>query len=168
MQPMPWFERTFTFGFPTAMMPYFLERLEGTIARLTQKVDGISEDRLAFRAEDKWSVKENIGHLLEVDVISGRRIVEIAEGQLVLSRADVQPVGNYNEMPIRSIVAEFAANRRANIRRLRELPDRQLEMTSLHPRLKAAMSPVDLAWFDAEHDDHHLVRINIILGMVRD
>ena len=25
------------------------------------------------------------------------------------------------------------------------------------------MSPVDLAWFDAEHDDHHLVRINEIL-----
>jgi hypothetical protein len=26
------------------------------------------------------------------------------------------------------------------------------------------MTPVDLAWFDAEHDDHHLVKINEILA----
>jgi hypothetical protein len=25
------------------------------------------------------------------------------------------------------------------------------------------MTPVDLAWFDAEHDDHHFVTINKIL-----
>jgi hypothetical protein len=165
MQPMPWFERTFTFGFQTSMLPYFLERLDGTIARVTQKVDGISEERLAFRAEDKWSVKENIGHLLEVDAISGKRIGEITEGQNVLSRADIQPTGNYNEMPIRKIVAEFAAKRRANIRRFQALSEQQLGMTAQHPRLQVPMSPVDLAWFDAEHDDHHLVRINVILNL---
>ncbi len=25
------------------------------------------------------------------------------------------------------------------------------------------MTPVDLAWFDAAHDDHHLVKINEII-----
>jgi hypothetical protein len=33
----------------------------------------------------------------------------------------------------------------------------------MHPRLKVPMTPVDLAWFDAEHDDHHLVKINFII-----
>lgn len=27
------------------------------------------------------------------------------------------------------------------------------------PAIKLLMNPVDLAYFDAEHDDHHLVRI---------
>jgi len=162
---MAWFERSFTFGFPTSMLPFFLERLGGTIVRLTQKVEGIPEEHLAFRAEDKWSVKENIGHLLEVDTISGKRIDEITGGQEVLSRADLQTSGSYNEMPMRNIVEAFAAKRKANILRLQSLSEQQLEMTSLHPRLRVPMSPVDLAWFDAEHDDHHLVRVNVILDL---
>ena len=28
------------------------------------------------------------------------------------------------------------------------------------------MTPVDLAWFDAEHDDHHLVRMNEIISVL--
>ncbi len=28
------------------------------------------------------------------------------------------------------------------------------------------MTPVDLAWFDAEHDDHHLVRMGEILSVL--
>ena len=39
--------------------------------------------------------------------------------------------------------------------------------SSLHPRLKMQMTPVDLAWFDAEHDDHHLVKIqNLIARLI--
>ncbi|HTF21311.1 MAG TPA: DinB family protein [Chryseolinea sp.] len=163
MQPLTWFERTFTFGFPTSMLPFLLERLDGTIIRVQQKIDGIPEEHLGFRMDDKWSIKENIGHLLEVDVISGKRIGEIAAGQAMLSRADVQTAGHYNEMSIRAIVAEFTTGRQTNIRRLLALSEKELAMTSLHPRLKVPMSPVDLAWFDAEHDDHHLVRINQIV-----
>lgn len=33
----------------------------------------------------------------------------------------------------------------------------------LHPRLKTQMTLVDLAWFDAEHDDHHLLRIQNLI-----
>jgi len=41
-----------------------------------------------------------------------------------------------------------------------------LERSSLHPRLMVRMTPVDLAWFDAEHDDHHLVRMDEILSVL--
>lgn len=164
---MAWFERQFTFGLAPSMLPFFLERLEGTACRLEQKVADLSEEHLAFRLDSKWSVKENIGHLLDVDVISGRRIDEIITGRETLSRADVQASAHYNDMSIHEIIEEFSSNRQGNVERLRSLTDAQLVMTSVHPRLKVAMSPVDLAWFDAEHDDHHLARITSILSSIR-
>jgi|GEM_PF-4393916 len=36
--------------------------------------------------------------------------------------------------------------------------------TALHPRLKTPMRIVDLAYFVAEHDDHHLSRIRELVG----
>jgi hypothetical protein len=38
--------------------------------------------------------------------------------------------------------------------------------SSIHPRLKVPMTPVDLAMFDAEHDDHHLLRISEIISLL--
>jgi len=42
----------------------------------------------------------------------------------------------------------------------------ELAKSSIHPRLKVNMTPVDLAWFDAEHDDHHLMRISEIISLL--
>jgi len=39
----------------------------------------------------------------------------------------------------------------------------QLMYSSLHPRLKTPMRIVDLAYFVAEHDDHHIAAIREIL-----
>lgn len=54
-----------------------------------------------------------------------------------------------------------------NIARYRLLADDELSRTSVHPRLKVVMNPVDLAFFDAEHDDHHLVRISEIISTLK-
>ena len=166
MKALPWFERSFTFGMPATMLPFYLERLDGTIARLHQKVMNIPEHLLSERFEGKWSIKQNIGHLAEVDLISGKRIEEMKKGAEVLSPAVIQPQGNYNEQPIRDVLEYFAFNRKANIKRFELLSEEDKRKSSLHPRLKVRMTPVDLAWFDAEHDDHHLVRINEILTAI--
>ena len=45
-------------------------------------------------------------------------------------------------------------------------PAPNIDLSSQAPASGAAsspMTPVDLAWFDAEHDDHHLVKINEII-----
>ena len=36
-------------------------------------------------------------------------------------------------------------------------------MTARHPRLKKEMRVLDLAFFIAEHDDHHLARISELI-----
>lgn len=163
MKQLRWFERTFQFGLPAGMLPFYLERLRGTAHRMKAKVVGIDDNRLSEKWEGKWSVKQNIGHLAEVDEIALRRIDEMISGAPALSPAVFEPRLDYNALPVEEVIDFFIANRTKNLLAYHQLSEDELGMSSLHPRLKAMMNPVDLAYFDAEHDDHHLVRINDIL-----
>ena len=163
MTELPWFERNLVFGKPKEMLPYFLERLNGTIARIAAKVHNIPEAMLSAQPNGKWSVKQNIGHLAEVDEIANKRIHEMISGISPMSPAVFEPKANYNEMPMEALLQFFTNTRQVNIRKYDRLTDEELSKASLHPRLKVMMTPVDLAWFDAEHGDHHLVKINFIL-----
>lgn len=160
---MDWFERTFTFGVPKGMLPFYLERLEGTIVRIEQKVKGVGNDVLSEKYDGKWSIKQNIGHLAEVDQVGNKRIDEMVAGIPVLSPAVFEPQ-DYNPWPIEKVVGFFRESRLSNIRKYRGLSDMHLSKSSLHPRLKLQMTPVDLAFFDAEHDDHHLLKISDIIN----
>lgn len=164
MKRLEWFERKFTFGAPSGMLPFYLERLQGTLARLEKKVANVSEELLSSRYEGKWSVKQNIGHLAEVDEIANKRIDEMQQGITPMSPAVFEPKLDYNAKPVKDVLALFAKNRTENLKKYKQLSDEGLMKSSVHPRLKVAMTAVDLAYFDAEHDDHHLVRINEILN----
>lgn len=166
MEKLQWFERVFVFGFPSGMLPFCIERLEGTLVRIEQKVSGISEEQLSERLEGKWSVKENIGHLAEVDEVALQRIDQMIAGVSPMLPAVFEPKA-YDQWPMQQVLDYFRQNRSKNIRRYKALEPSQLRKFSLHPRLKTMMSPVDLAWFDAEHDDHHLVRINEIIEKLK-
>jgi len=166
MEKLQWFERAFKFGLPNGMLPFYIERLEGTLPRIDRKVQGVSEEILSNRLNGKWSVKENIGHLAEVDEIANKRIDEMIAGVSPLSPAVFEPKA-YHEWPIQKVLELFRKNREKNISRYQQLSNAELEKKGLHPRLKVMISPVDLAWFDAEHDDHHLVRISEILSALK-
>lgn len=163
MKRLDWIERTFNFGVPKGLLPFHLERLEGTIYRLEHKVKGVEDKVLSERYNDKWSIKQNIGHLAEVDQVNNRRIDEILAGVPVLSPAIFEPQ-DYNPWPIEKVVDFFRDVRMANIMKYRGLSDIHLTKGSLHPRMKVMITPVDLSLFDAEHDDHHLLKISDILA----
>jgi uncharacterized damage-inducible protein DinB len=162
MKKITWFERQFTFGLPAGMLPFYLERLNGTAIRIAEKIRGISEDILSERVDGKWSVKQNIGHLAEVDEIALQRIDQMLQGIPVMLPAVFEPK-DYNPMPVREVLQYFEENRAKNLAKYKSLRDDDLAKSSLHPRLQVQMTPVDLAFFDAEHDDHHLVTIHEIL-----
>jgi len=165
MTELPWFERNLVFGKPKEMLPYYLERLEGTMARIEAKVRGVPEEVLSAQANGKWSVKQNIGHLAELDEIASNRIYEMVSGISPLSPAVFEPKMDYNQMPIEQVVDCFSKTRKENIQKFQRLSEAELSRSSLHPRLKLMMTPVDLAWFDAEHDDHHLMKISLLISM---
>jgi hypothetical protein len=168
MEKLEWFQRTFTFGLREGMLPFYLERLEGTLPRIERKVQEISDEILSNKFDGKWSVKENIAHLAEVDEIALKRVDEMIQGISPMSPAVIQPSRNYNIWPISQVVEYFSTTRKKNLDKYRMLNAIHLKKASLHPRLKVQMTPVDLAWFDAEHDDHHLVRISEILSALSD
>lgn len=160
---MPWFERNLKFGYTKEMLPFFLERLEGTIIRIEHKVKGIDDKILSAKLNGKWSIKENIGHLAEVDEVANKRLDEMVKGAALMSPAVFEPQ-DYSTWPVEKVAELFRNNRLSNIKKYNSIKDIDLLKSSEHPRLKVMMTPVDLAWFDAEHDDHHLVKINEILA----
>lgn len=162
MKKLAWFERQFTFGLPMGMLPFYLERLSGTPFRITGKVTDVPEDILSEKVNGKWSIKQNIGHLAEVDEIALQRIDQILQGVPVMLPAVFEPK-DYNPWAIREVLQYFEETRRNNLAKYKSLQDEDLVKSSLHPRLQIQMTPVDLAFFDAEHDDHHLVMIHEIL-----
>jgi uncharacterized damage-inducible protein DinB len=163
MQKLQWFDRKFTFGVPAGMLPYYLERLTGTAIRIEEKVKDIPDEVLSHKLDGKWSVKQNIGHLAEVDEIALKRIDQIITGISPMSPAVFAPKQDYNVKPVSEVLDYFRKTRGNNIERYKQLSDEELKKSSLHPRLKLTMTPVDLAFFDAEHDDHHLTRISEII-----
>src|SRR6478752_7473070 len=98
MNNLPWFERNLKFGYPKEMLPYFLERLEGSIVRIQTKVKDVDDKTLSEKLNDKWSIKQNIGHLAEVDAIANKRMDEMVNGVSPMSPAVFEPK-DYNSWP---------------------------------------------------------------------
>ena len=161
-----WLERRFAFGQKPDMLAYFLERMEGTVARISWRVESVSNESLSLQLDGKWSVKQNIGHLAEVEEISLKRIDEILNGVPEMTPAVFPVKQDYNSMALQDVIAFFERARLATLQRYNTLKFEDLKLTSIHPRFKQAMNPVDLAFFHAEHDDHHLLRINEILKIL--
>ena len=161
-----WFERQFDFAEPGVDVPAVLERLRSAPDRVAAAVSGVSEDVLGARVDGAWSVKENVGHLLDLEPLWAGRLEDILNGERVLREADLTNrkthEANHNAAPIGGLVEGFRAAREAVVVRLATLGGEAFERSSLHPRLQTPMRMVDLFFFVAEHDDHHLERIHEI------
>src|SRR5262249_34332269 len=129
---LEWFERKFTFGLPIGMLPFYLERLQGTIGRIEVKVKGISDEILSEKLDGKWSVKQNIGHLAEVDEIANKRLEEMILGITPMSPAVFEP-RDYNQKPVEDVISYLRRTRIANVRRYSVLSADELIRSSLHP-----------------------------------
>jgi hypothetical protein len=171
MQRTKWIERTFNFDFPAGLLPSVLERLRGTPARIAEMIKGLSEKELTFRPDNKWSIKEQVGHLNDLEELHEGRIDDFIDRKEILRAADMEnrktKQANHNVTNIHDLLNSFIKNRNRFVERLEKLDDETYNFKSQHPRLKSSMRPVDMAYFTAEHDDHHLASIREILRILR-
>jgi hypothetical protein len=171
MERTKWTERKFTFDFPEGWMPNILERLAGTQARLYEMTRNISAAQAALKAGNKWSMKENIGHLTDLEDLHEGRIDDFRERKTTLRAADMSNKktveAGHNAKSVDQLINEFGVRREQFIKRLLLLDDATQQFKSLHPRLQIMMRPVDVAYFTAEHDDHHLADIRVILNSLK-
>src|SRR5450432_1709274 len=141
MDSLKWFERKFDFSYTDNIFPMILERLVGTPVRLSKKIGSISPGFLETRIDNSWSIKENIGHLTDLD--------------------------NHNSKTADELIHEFTVIRSETLSKLENIPEEYIFKFSLHPRLKTPMRTMDLFLFVAEHDDHHLARISAVERQLR-
>lgn len=167
----PWFERAFSQGFPFALFPNLVERLRGTPARLEDRTQNLSRDVLVRRWEEKWSIQENVGHLLDVEPIWLGRLDDFDAGCEKLRSADLKNTktyeANHNAFSLEELLRGFRKTRMELVTRVDKMDESAVKRTALHPRLNQPLTPLDLVLFVAEHDDHHLTRITEILHALK-
>jgi uncharacterized damage-inducible protein DinB len=161
---MRWTDRKFDFTLPESLFPVVVERLRGTPARIEDKVRTLLPKVLIHRDGNAWSIQEHIGHLLDLDELHTARLDDFLAGAEVLRPADMTNrktwEATHNERPLADLLRDFRRERLAFVARLDGWDPELLALTALHPRLHQPMRVVDMAFFTAEHDDHHLTRMN--------
>ena len=154
-----WFDRKFPPIADNGLLPGILERLEGTPVRLRALVDR-STPRVP---ESGWSAAKELGHLSDLEPLWFARVQDLRQGRAELTVADLTnratTEADHDQHPLPILVDRFAAARSALVAALRGAGAADLERVARHPRLGTPMRLVDLAFFVAEHDDHHLARL---------
>ena len=164
---MRWVEREFEFNLPVGVFPCVVERLRGTPARLEELTRGLTREVSTAKPVGLWSIQEQAGHLLDLDELHEGRLEDYARGLEVLRAADMRnrktEEAGHNAARLAEILMAFRAARLGFVRRLEAPTEAEVAASALHPRLRKQMRVIDMAYFVAEHDDHHLASISEIL-----
>ncbi len=138
--------------------------MRGTPARLEDLTRVLSKEILTRRDGDKWSIQEQAGHLLDLEPLGMERLNDFEAGRDPLTAADMANrktcEADHNANLIENILAQFRRDRMAFVQRLDAYNEEFVQRTAIHPRLQMRIRVIDLVFFIAEHDDHHLARIS--------
>jgi hypothetical protein len=167
MQRTKWTDRKFNHDLPEGWMYNVLERLHGALPRIMALVSELNDEQLSRKPGNSWSIKEHIGHLSDLEELHEGRIEDFILRKEVLRAADMSNQktedASHNQKSMQQLLREFRIKRSNLIGRLEKLDNQAQHFRSLHPRVKIMMKPVDMAYFTAEHDDHHLATIREIV-----
>jgi len=166
MKRTEWFNRQFPAIADNGLLPGIIERIEGTPARLQSKLGPLKENVVGSE-NHPWSIKMEVGHLADLEPLWYERMEQIRSGVRELKPADLTNrktfEAEHDKFSFAQLNDAFRQQREKFVLLLRSLSDHELEHASLHPRLKTPMRAIDLAFFVAEHDDHHLARIQELI-----
>lgn len=100
---------------PASELAALLDGQPGQLRRMTGSLDDAGA--LARYAEGKWSVKEVIGHIIDVERVMSYRLLRIARGDRTpLPGFDQDPYvarAGFDPRPLETLLAEFEAVRTA-------------------------------------------------------
>jgi uncharacterized damage-inducible protein DinB len=163
----PWIERKFEFNFPVGLFPVIIERLRGTLPRIESIVNNKTEEVLNRKFDESWSVKEQIGHLYDLEDLWHGRIEDFLSGKQTLRTADMSNTKTHNadnnKKNIEELLHQFSSARNKLIEKVQHMDETTASITALHPRLQIPMRLIDALFFVAEHDDHHLAKIRSLV-----
>lgn len=164
----PWFERRFSFDLPVYAAPGIIERLRGTPARVAHRLSHVPTAQLVHRAADEhWSMQENAGHLDDLESMWMTRVNDLALGRLTMAPGDLENKRTYeskhNDYPLPGILGRFSEGRAELVGQLEGADEADWLRSALNTQIQKPMRLLDLAFYIAEHDDHHLATITDLL-----
>jgi uncharacterized damage-inducible protein DinB len=163
MKSTKWFDRKFDFNSRQNVFPSIIERLRGTPIRLEEKCGDIPAAYLELKPDSTWSIKENIGHLTDLEPLWQARLDDFLNSETELRPTDLAnkktDEADHNAKSLEQLLADFRKVRMQTIGMIEKLDEEIIFKSALHPRLKTPMRTMDSFLFVAEHDDHHLARI---------
>lgn len=167
-----WTDHKFNLGIDPGWAINILSRLKSTEILLEHHAKGLAEETLSKQEKGKWSIKEHIGHLTDLEALWMNRFQQIDDGNKELVAADMSNsktgAANHNACSVNELLLEFRKERKKLILQFQSLSEATLRRQAHHPRIKMMMRPVDLLFFIAEHDDHHLSSILEIKALNND
>jgi uncharacterized damage-inducible protein DinB len=167
MKSTKWFDRKFDFSAQQNTFPSIIERLRGAPARLEERCRVIPSAWLEVKPDNTWSIKENIGHLTDLEPLWQGRLDDIKNGKGDLRPTDLAnrktDEAGHNAKSLDQLLRDFRHARAETITMIEGLDEELIFRSALHPRLKTPMRTMDHFLFVAEHDDHHLARITELM-----
>lgn len=120
---------------------------------------GLSAERWDYRyAEDKWTIKEVLLHIIDTERIFAYRALRVGRGDSTpLPGFDQDPyviTSGANARTAESLVAEFEAVRAASLALFKHLPAKAWE--ELGTASDSPTTPLALAYIIAGHELHHV------------
>ncbi|RSK50215.1 DinB family protein [Hymenobacter rigui] len=160
----------FTLPSSTEYAPYYhtyvkliaedpLEALRRQSRELRQLLAGLTEEQGAFRyAPGKWSIKENLVHMLDTERIFAYRVLRIGRGDTTplpgFEQDDYVPVSGADARSFANILAEYDTVRAATLSLLESFTAEDVSRQGT-----ASGQPVSvraLAYILPGHEAHHL------------
>jgi uncharacterized damage-inducible protein DinB len=162
-----WFERKFDFNFNVDEYANIYQRLQQAQVMLEDLLQHKPEQILSHQPDGKWSVKEHTGHLSVLEPLWRSRIQDILEKKPALTPTDLNnnatSEAGFNNFAIEELLQKFAEERSQTLSLLGSINIKDQSYTSLHPRMQQPMRLIDIAYFTAEHDDHHIMVVRELI-----
>ncbi len=119
----------------------------------------LSEDEANYRYEDdKWSVKEIIGHLVDTERIMAYRALCISRGEQTAlpgyNHESYVEKGEFDQRSLQSLSAEYDAQRNANISMFSSFTKEQILRKGTANNVTVSVRA--LAFIIAGHEKHHI------------
>jgi uncharacterized damage-inducible protein DinB len=163
-----WFDKKFQFDLSEDHYGSVLKKLRETPDKIARLVSSLPQEVTTMRVENRWSIQENVGHLIDLEELHEGRIDDFIADKEILRSADLNnkktEEANHNSKNITELISQLKMVRENFVKRMKHLDEKTLSRNSIHPRLNQQMRPIDMAQFVLEHDEHHIQTIKELIA----